>query len=417
MLNEKLHGCSSIRIQHFAEKPIVGGVGIVSPSGLHPDAVVDAVVDNCSVFESPAFSSDHFSDRRVALVRNYEARNYINPPRAARYMSRETQFAVAALGLCIDDFTKRSGAALFSWIDPYDIALFAGTGSSGISLDDIMPMLINSCDPQSGRFDPVRFSSRGLSKLNPLTSFRILPNMPPSVAVIYGGVKGENLIFNPWEGSAMSGFQEAIHALTEGRSRLAISGGSDCKTHSDAFIAFDEYGLFSRGPFVMSEGSAYLAMYLEESELTAIINPYCRVAGMASMTVYGDTISAPMSSEMCEGIMMGALSSARLSSDEIDCVISSEDFGFQDLEEHEALNAIFREAGEGKGSTIDNRLPRIIHPRKVFGNAVASAGHFSLSLGAAVLDSADERAAGMERIMVNSFGFGSEKHCVILEKP
>lgn len=385
----------------------------MSPLGLNPASVVSAVLEGRSNFSPPPFRSSHFSGRRVALVENFDPRAFISPSRAVRFMSRETQFAVAALDLCLSDLSGRTGfkkgdsAAgnpACPWADPYEIALFAGTGSSGISLDDIMPMLGNSCNPDTGRFDPLIFSKQGLKKLNPLISFRILPNMPPSAAVIHGGVKGENLIFNPWEGSAMSGFREGIHALAEKRSRLVICGGSDCKTHSDAFIAFEEYGFFKSGPFVMSEGGAYLAMYLEEPGRPQVLHPYCRVAGMASMTVCGCTLAAPMNENMCEGIMEEALGSAAILASDVDIVLSSQDFSSQDRDEAAAINRIFPRA-------------RVLHPRKFLGNAIAAAGHFSLSIGSAILDSSEKGLSALRRIMVNSFGFGSEKHCVILEKP
>lgn len=429
--NEEI-GRSGVRVMPMASKPLVCGVGIVSPAGVSPAGVVEAVLKGSVEFCRPPFESARFADRRVALVEGFDSREFIKPRRAARYMSRETQFAVGALSLCLNDLSVRSGFERHAapgadpdfgdassddamsgrsmawvegcpWADPYETALFAGTGSSGISLDDIMPMLNNSCDPLTGRFDISRFSSHGLGKLNPLTSFRILPNMPPSVAVIYGGVKGENLIFNPWEGSAVAALAEGMAALGEGRCRLALCGGSDCKTHSDAFITFEEYGFFETGNFVMSEGSAYLALLPGTTLLSNGFRPYCRIAGMASMTVRGDSMACEMGAEECTGLIEGALDSAGTSAREIDLVISSQDFGSGDIAE---------------ASALDELLPgvRTVHPARVLGNAVASAGYFSLSLGSAMLESVEPLVPGVGRVLVNSFGFGSEKHCVVLER-
>ena len=314
-------------------------------------------------------------------------------------MSRETQLAVCSLKFCIED----SNIRINDTYDENEISLFSGTGSSGIDLDEIRTMLDNSYE--NGDFDPVKFGEVGLGRLNPLISFKILPNMPPSVAVIHNGIKGRNLIFNPWEGSALLAFQEAFYEIKSGRENVVYCGGSDNKTHSDAFLNFSEYGLLNNGGIILGEGSSHLCLENPEKANERNAEIYCMVKGLSNISYSNNNVNYNVTGDLVNNLFEESLRASEIKPSVIDLIIDSND-------------------GNTKNDNIENQvyekmfpsIPRV-SPKKIIGNTFAAAGFINLAIGSFLLKN-DLKIYGrkLNTIMINSFPIGSENFSIILEK-
>ena len=381
-------------------RPVITGISAVCSLGCSPDRIVNRLLAGDTNFSPVPFPSDFFKARRVALVPDCELTDAIADHRALRYMSRETCLAVTACLRCVEDAAIRNAY-------PKDaIGLFAGTGCSGIQLDAIGRLLDHSVHPETGRFDPDAFGKTALYKLNPLTSFQILPNMPATMCAIMAEVKGKNLIFNPWEGNALTALYEASFEIRSGRSNIVLCGGSDCKTHSNAFITFSEYGLLADSRVVMSEGSGYLALEARQAAENRNQRIYCTLRHLHHQSRPGSEAGGGACSEAFYSEMIEtALSQSGLASEAIDLVLCSNDLTPEaDAMENRAIARFFT-------------CP-VIAPKTFIGNTYAAAGMLHVVIGARILKSGI-RVGGkrVERIFITSFAPGSEKYCIILEKP
>ena len=381
--------------------PVITGAGAVCSLGVDMNAIINRLWSGRSNFSAVPFASAVFGHRRVALAQNFDLNGEVSEGKMLRFMSRETLLAVGALRRCMAD----AGIIADRTYAGGDMALFAGTGISGIELNEMENMLRDSTDEVTGLFDPIRFGRDGIARLNPLTSFRILPNMPPAVAAIQGGIRGRNLVLNPWEGSALTALEEAWWEIHAGRERIVFCGGSDCKTHSDAFLTFTEYGLLGQGDMVLSEGSAYLALENLQSACQRRAVPYCRIRALIHRSLDVPEPWKTMRNEtFCRDMIAEALAVGRLQAQDIDLVFSSGDFHpVNDACERQVLEAIF-------GDTP------ILAPKEIIGNTFAAAGLLNTAIGAFILGcrpAAEGRH--IERLLITSFAPGSEQFCLVLE--
>lgn len=380
-------------------QPVITGVSTVCSLGCDLDQILESLLNEAQCFSSIQFSSDFFKNRRVALVNDCNLTDITLDEKSLRYMSQETRFAVLACLLCLKD------AGINDTFDKNQIALFAGTGSSGIQLDTTEKLLLHSVSPDTGLFDPGLFGKTALYKLNPLVSFQILPNMPAAMCAIVADIRGKNLVFNPWEGNALLALYEAWFEVRSGRSAIVLCGGSDCKTHSNAFLAFSEYGLLNGSDVVLSEGSGYLAIEEEQSAKHREQEIYCAIRYMHHQSCPGSEATGGESTvSFYMEMIQTALNESKLSPQDIDLVISSNDFTSQaDTMENKAIANFFS-------------CP-IISPKKILGNTYAAAGIIHLAIASQVIkDGIHIEGRQINRIFITSFAPGSEKFCTILEK-
>ncbi len=380
-------------------RSVITGASIVCSLGCHLDRIVENLLSEESRFSNIPFSSEFFKNRRVAMVDDGSLDGLITDNRSLRYMSRETRLAVSACLLCLKD------AAIGHAYEKERIALFAGTGSSGIQLETIEKLLTHSVSSETGLFDLISFGKIALYKLNPLLSFQILPNMPAAMCAIMADIRGKNLVFNPWEGNALLALYEAWFEIRSGRSKIVLCGGSDCKTHSNAFITFSEYGLLKDSDVVMSEGSAYLAIENEQSTINRNQGTYCAIRHMYHQSRPGSVATDGVCTEIFYSEMIRTtLTESNLAPQDIDLVISSNDYTAQtDAMENQTILQVFS-------------CP-MISPKKILGNTYAAAGMINLAIAAQIIK-AGRQVSGrqIKRIFITSFAPGSEKFCIILEQ-
>lgn len=383
--------------------PVITGMGVLCSLGSNPETLTAKLIQGDSRFRPAGFDSPVLAGRTVAPIEDFQPKRHLKQGKSHRYMSRETNLAACALSLCMAHSGIRESGAY----QDRDISLFAGTGSSGMDLSFIQNMLDHSAHETTGLFDDIRFGNHGIHRMNPLISFKILPNMPVAVGSIETSIKGRSLIFNPWEGNALSAVNEAWYGIQSQRESLVFCGGSDCKTHTDAFITFCEYGLFEQNGVVLSEGSAYVALEDPTRAIKRGAKVYAAIRNMASRSVVPDNlIGYTPQTKLYADLMQEALTTSGLEPDDIDLVLDSRDF--HEANDHAEALAIDRVFGPVAA----------LSPKKITGNAFAASGYIALVAAAHILGSKSAiHGKTVRRILVNSFANGSEKHVIILEGP
>ncbi len=396
---------------------VITGIGITTPLGDRIGKVVERITARESSFTATGFDDAYtngaFTVDRCGRIDERRLKSFLPSKPRKRYMSRESMFAAFALlsamadaGLSGPDSGDKDGSERFS---RDDIGIYAGTGMAGLDLSEIDRMLECSSGAD-GLFDIHRFVTEGVKGLNPLISFKILPNMPVCGSSIASGIRGSNLVFNPWEGNSALAFIKASEDIESGQETCLLTGGSDSRTNSCSFILFSQYGLFppekdamvgkpcweESAGFIPSEGACYLALEPQE----AAGKPYARVRAWDSFTDIDSMHTYTTRPELLQESIERTLQRAECTPRDIDYIVVSADGYFPaDDAERRALQAVF-----GTG-------PPVMIPREFTGNMFAASAHVNLAIAAYLI-----KEGRVERALVTSFGVGTQKAVFVLER-
>jgi len=234
----------------------ITGIGLVTPFGCGksrlaqalagglplPSACLDELNGTCLATQKIAIPTDLQAEQQKAGL----------PPRLMMYAS-----AAGVLG-CLAAKEAAEEAAIGVRFAPERVGLYGATGLTTASFHDTAGFLEGSKGPD-GRFSTRRLGEAGLRALNPLESFKILPNMGPCLLSILLGIKGPNLIFSPWEEHGAAAIVEAISAVSSGEVDCALAGAADWPSSASSLIFLKQAGLIQETD-VVSASAAYLVL-------------------------------------------------------------------------------------------------------------------------------------------------------------
>lgn len=374
---------------------VVTGTGLLTPAGSDPAAVLDAVTEGrCGASPVPGQATG-LAVERVGVIADFDLARHYQVASFRRLMSRESALATVASRDAL------AGAGLCPGQDmPADrVALYAATGATALEFSHIARM-VDASAGEDGRFDPRRFATEGLSRINPLLSFRILPNMPPCFLAIVHGIQGDNLVFNPWEGCGGQAVAEGFHALAEDRCDAALVGASDVKTHDQAFIFLTQVGLLpddgSPPPTAPpAEGAAYLVLERLADARRRGRRPLARLAAV----VEGADPAAGWGRSTSPDALLPLVEAAVARGGRPDLVIRSAcGDPLSDEAEAEALRTV-----------LGDDVPTL-SPKLATGETYGAAGTVAAVVACAALG-----AGRASRVMVDAFGNGRERVVLIFE--
>jgi 3-oxoacyl-(acyl-carrier-protein) synthase len=134
-----------------------------------------------------------------------------------KFMGKQDQLAVIAAGM----------AARNAGISDEDLRLRTGlylcVGSIPFEREEIETIAKNSSD--NGEFSMERFSTKGFDEVNPLLTFRCLPNMPIFHVSLNLNIQGPYFITYPGPGQFYLALEQAVFALESGEIEYAFVGG------------------------------------------------------------------------------------------------------------------------------------------------------------------------------------------------
>ena len=100
--------------------------------------------------------------------------------------------------------------------------LYLVSGHIPFEEDDMLPLAEHSTE--QGAFSMERFSTDGLDQVNPLLTFRCLPNMPIFHVSLNLGIRGPSMTSFPGLGQFYQVLEQALWALQEGDIEVALVG-------------------------------------------------------------------------------------------------------------------------------------------------------------------------------------------------
>lgn len=391
---------------------VITGAGLVSSLGASAAETWEAVLaGKCGIRQVRGFDGDGFSLLRSAPVHGLEDAVPGVRPRDARIMDKHSWMLMK----CTIDALRHAGLDTSS-LRGEDVGFFAGIGMVDYRIEDLLPAVTRSADEEGG-FDYNAFFSGGYQEIYPLWPLSMLNNISFCQVATTLGIKGENTVFSPHADSGIQAITEAVHSLTEKRSRIALAGGvsekisplslARARLHGTLNTAEGGDGAACR-PFgserkgtVLGEGCGILVLELRSSAEKRRIPHSVMITGYGSAFGREDDAYCATSEAMsCS--MDRALVRASVGASDIDVVIANGD-GTRagDRNEIEAIHHVF---GECLGEM------RVFSSKGALGHMLAGSPAVDIVLGTCMLEQ------GVVPQTINAFPLDSEARFRIVGK-
>lgn len=387
----------------------VTGMGVVAPGAIGVGAFRELLDGGrTAIGDVDRFDTSGLAAHRVALVRDFKARDYIAPMKLRR-MNTLSRYAVAAAKLAIE----AAGGPL--------------PAETGVALGTSFGPVQTSVDYMQ------EYVEKGAALAPPQLFAESVANAPGSHIAIEYGFRGFNVTMTQRESSALAAAMYAAAQLVKGSARAALTGGVE-EVNEMIFSVLDRIGALASGedqearPFdrcrngmVIGEGA--VAMALEPSGVAK----YGHLSGFGMARDVTATISDwGESHRAAEAAMRAAIEDAGLTLDDIDAIYASANSTRKaDRLEYRAIQSLFAE-----------RTPPVVATKGYFGEYAAGG---ALQLAAALLAIADQtlhascgfrsgddemrievvrerRPADLRHVLVNSLSAGGGIVCAVVSR-
>jgi 3-oxoacyl-[acyl-carrier-protein] synthase II len=350
---------------------VVTGLGVVSPIGIGSDQFWSALDEGRSGIDwLPEFVGKDLPYRYGAPVRNFDGKDYVQPRKTLKVMSREIQQAYGAAVIAMQDAKLAKGS-----FEPDRMGVVLGSQLLDADLDD-MREVYRHCVEQ-GRFWEDLWGEYSMKDLFPLWMLKYLPNMAACHIGIANDARGPNNTIVQGGVSSLAAVIEASLVIQRGHADVMISGGSGSLTTisrlpfrgwehvtkwdgepSKAVRPFDA----SRTGVVFGEGSSTFVLESREHAERRGANILARIIGFSSRFEPAAE-GKPRTGSAVKSSILGALAQAKMKPEDVGHVNANglgtiEDDRMEARGIHEALGDVpvtapksfFGDLGGGSGA-------------------------------------------------------------------
>lgn len=243
-------------VNHYGQRVVVTGIGIISPLGLDTASTWEALIngrsgaDNITLFDASAYET-----RFAAEVKGFDPANYINR-KEVRRMDRFTQFAVAAS----QEAVKNSGLQITD-DNRNNIGAMIGSGIGGlITISEQLKVL----------------NEKGPDRVSPFLVPMMIADMAAAQTSITLGVKGPTFCTTSACSSGSDAIGTAAEVIRRGDCVAMLAGGSEAVITPVGMAGFNSARALStrndnpkqasrpfdaqRDGFVLAEGACTLVL-------------------------------------------------------------------------------------------------------------------------------------------------------------
>lgn len=405
---------------------VITGLGAVTPAGKTVEDFWNNLVEGRSGIGPLTMADPAGHDLRVAgEVDDWDPREFIER-KAARRMSRFSQFMVAAASQAFDDAGLDLDAE-----DRDRAAVLIGNGGGGYP--DIQ-------DAAKTLFE------RGGNKLDPLYLPKSLGNMAAAQVALQFGLRGYNSTIVTACAAGTQAIGEAMHLVRAGRAELVLTGGCEagiCELGLAAFSVMRALTSWDGDPtkasrpfdatrdgFVPCEGAGALVLESEEHAHARGATIYAEIAGYGCTSDAFHVVAPPEDGEGAARAMAAALTDAGIEPSAVDYInahATSTPIG--DTAETNAIKKIFGDHAYKVAVSATKSL--IGHGLGASGGMETVAAVKTIETGMVHptinLDEPDpscdldyvphtSRKLDVRVALKNSFGFGGQNSCLVLQK-
>jgi 3-oxoacyl-[acyl-carrier-protein] synthase II len=420
---------------------VVTGMGMVTPLGRNLESTWSALQEGRSgVGPITLFDASTFPTRIAAEAKRFALGDYIDDAGRWQEHCRNTQFAIAAARMAIDN----SGLETYERLDRSRFGVYLGSGEGQQDFPRFVDLVHRTT--RHGRVDTAAFTKLGIHALHPIKEAEQEPGTPAGHLASLFGARGPNANCLTACAASSQAIGEAVEILRRGDADVMLSGGTHSMIHPFGVTGFNLLTALStrndeperasrpfdrdRDGFILGEGAGMLV--LEELE-------HARARGATihgEVVGYGSTADAfRITDSHDEGrgaiaCMREALADARIDPEDIDYVNAhGTSTAVNDSVETLAIKRAFGENAY--------RVP-ISSTKSMMGHLIAAAGSVEaiiclLSIRDGVLpptinlDHADPdcdldyvphtaRRKAVDVALSNSFGFGGQNITLILRR-
>jgi 3-oxoacyl-[acyl-carrier-protein] synthase II len=408
------------------KRVVVTGIGAITPLGNDIHSSWENIKNGVSgIAPINRINVDKLNVKIGGEVKDFAPEEYMDI-KEARRMGRFTQFAVAASKMAVKD----AGVQIGENVDPERVGVWIGSGIGGL-----------------GEFEEqhIRFLEKGPRRVNPFIIPMFIPDMASGRVSIELGAKGINNCSVTACASGANSIGDAFRVIQNGDVDMMISGGTEAAITEMTISGFTNMTALSTNPdpntasrpfdknrdgFVIAEGSGIVI--LEELEHAKARNAkiYGELIGYgATGDAHHITTPAP-DGEGGQRAMKLAISDAGISPEQVDYINAhGTSTHYNDLNETKAIKEVFGE--HAYHLSVSSTKSMTGH---MLGAAGAIEAVFSLlAIKEGIVpptinyETPDEeldldfvanvaKAANVNVVLSNSFGFGGHNATLIFKK-
>jgi 3-oxoacyl-[acyl-carrier-protein] synthase II len=405
---------------------VVTGLGIVAPNGIGKEAFWQANVNGISgVSVLRHFDTSALNSKIAASIYDFDPARFMAPS-VVRRTDRFVHLGIAASRLALLDSGLNLGSE-----DPKRIGCIIGSGLGGVLFHE--DQIERACE-------------KGLNRLSPQCVSRISPNAVSGHIAIEFGLRGPNMTISAACASGTIALGEAFRKIEAGGMDLAFAGGAEAPLTRFTFGAYCSMRALSRRndspqeasrPFdggrdgmVLGEGAGMLILEERSRAINRGAPIYAEVIGYANNSgAYHMVMPTEDGHDVAE-VMLAVVQDAGLDLKDIHYINAhgtSTEAG--DKAETRAVKALFGDYAYA--------IP-ISSTKSMIGHTIGAAGAIEAGVCCLAIRSGiipptinyrekdpecdldyvpnHARAARVENVLSNSFGFGSCNACLALKR-
>ena len=405
-------------------RAVITGIGPITCIGSGRENFWDAILkERTGITRISSFDARLFQVRCAGEMADWDAEQFFTPQRLKR-LDRYAQFAVASAKLALDDARIE-----YSREKPqHRIGVSFGTALGGV------------CKAED---EHIRYLKKGARGVNPMLAVQVFGGSAHSNIAIEFGFRGVGTTNSNSCASGTVSLGEALRYIRDNFADVIVAGGAEAPLSALTIGAFDIIKTMSRcddpalasrpfdrlrDGFVMGEGAASLIVEELAHARARGAKIYAEVLGY-SLNNDAFHMTAPLpSGESCVRAMRDALADAQLMPEQIDYINAhASSTQLNDSTETMSIKQVFGE--HAKQISVSGTKGYYAHPLGATGAIEAAICAMALDQQwvpptinyenpdpACDLDIVPNhgRAAELDYVMSNSFGFGGINACVIL---
>jgi beta-ketoacyl-acyl-carrier-protein synthase II len=251
---------------------VITGLGVVAPNGIGKENFWNACISGCSgIRHVTRFDASPLPTRIAGEVANFEPEAFGITPQEALYTDRNTQFALAAANLALQDAgLLEADTAAMGEVERNQVGVYMGSAMASIAAGEQL-----WCSFTDSGAHPFEYSINERIPVSPL-----LTHAPAAAIAVHHRLHGPCMVISTGCSAGADAIGEAFWAIQDGQADCMLAGGTDSAISYGGFAAFCVLGAMStsnqeperasrpydrkRDGFVMAEGAATLI--LEERE-------------------------------------------------------------------------------------------------------------------------------------------------------
>jgi len=407
------------------KRAVITGIGPITCIGIGKEALWRGILaERSGVSQITSFDTSQFRAHCGGEIREWDGAAFFPPSRMKR-LDRYAQFAVASALMALED----AGLPWSRERPRADVGVSFGTALGGIA---------------NAEAEHQRFLKKGTRGVNPTLALQVFGGSAHSNIAIECGFRGVGTTNSNSCASGTVSVGEALRYIRDGMARVMIAGGAEAPLSPLTYGAFDFIKTMTRWPgdpalacrpfdltrdgFVMGEGGASLVIEELDHALERGAHIYAEVLGYALNNEAWHMTSPLPGGEAVSQCMRDALRDAGIGPERIDYINAhASSTQLNDSNESACIHTVFGE--HATRLAVSGTKAYTAHPLGATGAIEAAIcalaierNHIPPTLNWREPDPACDldvvpnhgRAARLDYVMTNAFGFGGINSCAVL---